>query len=407
MELQHWIELGNEIRARRVELGRTIEDIADDTKIRLKFLVSLESGDCDDLPPGDLRDRLASQYLRALGLSREDITYWVHPRCAEDLDRQFLATMVQQRHGAAPSLTERLIAVLRRISLEARHSPDGTKGPHPAVIPVLAIAFLLGAGLRYSMDSKPIASNRPQRKSNVRQRRASQPVDDSKGFPELGAEPRTPGRPAEQTDRTSVDSVASVPATGTNTSDVVSCGPEHAVECFAETAKVRPAIPSAAKKLLVRSIQSRAHGGVDRIASRIRAGKQGGTGASAHATPPKRFTFVSRRPAAAQPLSLEVTDLINVPATQRLVPRAAELLAHSSAFHQALPSPVPALSAAPVSTSRPSDRQPPPQAVMSTPNPSDPRGDPAVCCGQGTGAARHVDELQSLTILRRRLGTPQ
>jgi Helix-turn-helix domain len=405
MERKHWKELGDHIRARRLELGHTIESIADDTKIRRKFLESLENGECDDLPPGDLRDRLATQYLRALGLSREDIAHWVRPRCADDLDRQILATMVEQRHGAMPSRTERLLAVLGRIALAARHSPDGTKGPHPAVVPVLAIAFLLGAGLRYSMDSKPVPSSGSQKKSRIRQRRASQPEDNGQRAPEVGTESRTLARSIEQTDRASLDSVSSVAETGTNPSDVVTCGPEHAVECLSET-KMRPAIPSPGK-LLVRSMAPRARLAViDRIASRIRPGKQRGIGASPHPASPKRLAVVSTRPPTSQPINLEVTDLTNTATAQGLIPGPVELLAHSSAFQPSVPSPVP-FSAAPVSASGPSEREAPPQVIVSKSNRSDPQRNPVTCCGPGAVPSRPVDELQSLTILRRRLGTPQ
>lgn len=403
MELEHWKQLGNEIRTRRLELDLTIEDVADETKIRVKFLISLETGDCDDLPPGHLRDRLAVQYLQALGLSREDIAHLVRPRRAEDFDQQLFATLVEQRRGAKQALAKRLMAVLRRIAQETRHSPDGTRGPHPALIPVLAIAFLLGAGLRYSMDSKPAVSNRPQKKSNLgRPYRAPQPVASRKESPGVGSDPWTPARSADQIDRPSVSSIGSVVTVGLGKTGVVGCGPEHAVECIPETVKVRAAIPNA-EMAIVRS-RPRVHIAIaDNNASRIHAREDGGSRASAHPSPPRRLALRSMQPEAVHPIAIEVMDLTPSATAQSSVPSAVELLAHSSAFQRALPSQLPLLSAAPVNSSG----APPPQAVMSQLNRPGLRGDTAPCCGHGVGGSRQLDELQSLSILRRRLGLTQ
>ena len=63
---------GQDLKQIRTELGLTIEQIAEETKIRVNHIQSIEEGQAQNLPPAVFLKGFVKSYLKCLGLESVD-----------------------------------------------------------------------------------------------------------------------------------------------------------------------------------------------------------------------------------------------------------------------------------------------------------------------------------------------
>lgn len=99
-------ELGAYLGRHREERGWTLEDVEAQTRIRKRYIVAMEAGDWDSLPPGVYTRGLLRNYARALGVSVNSVL------------RMYVKERPSEARPAEPQLISQPLTNEPRISFE-------------------------------------------------------------------------------------------------------------------------------------------------------------------------------------------------------------------------------------------------------------------------------------------------
>jgi len=128
-------ELGAYLRRHREERGWSLDDVEAMTRIRRRFLVALEAGDWDNLPPGVYTRGLLRNYARALGVS------------VNGVGRMYLKERPSEARPSEPQLISQPLTTEPRLSFEL------VLAGVLLVVAVGLIAWVLGTQLPTYLDA--------------------------------------------------------------------------------------------------------------------------------------------------------------------------------------------------------------------------------------------------------------
>ncbi|HHY16191.1 MAG TPA: helix-turn-helix domain-containing protein [Firmicutes bacterium] len=104
--------LGTLLQEARLERGLTIEEIAEQTKIRTQFLVAIEEGRLEDLPDRAYVRAFLRTYARALGVEPASIMLEYEARYVPSPDDDILTIRQRRLEARAKKRTRFLITLL-------------------------------------------------------------------------------------------------------------------------------------------------------------------------------------------------------------------------------------------------------------------------------------------------------
>jgi cytoskeleton protein RodZ len=175
MEMQ---EVGNELKALRQQKGLTLEQVEQDTKIRVRYLEAIEAGDLKVLPGTVYARGFIKSYADYLGMNGQQL-----------LETHGLIPQVQQEQQ------ESLRRTKKKVHVEKERNVLGASRLLPQIIGGVAVLGLLALGYQYLLkeeDAKETGKEGVQAQGTNVQQEVKQPAATEQATPAPQPEPQKP-----------------------------------------------------------------------------------------------------------------------------------------------------------------------------------------------------------------------
>lgn len=184
------MEIGSILRHRRQELNLTLEEVAEQTKIRKSYILALEEENFEELPGKVYIVGFLKNYARVLGLAVEPLLETLHESVGT----------VRKTEGSAAQIRPQYVLSAKKAPLR--------------ILPwiVLAVAVLVAAGIFFlsQLIGKPRSTSEGEVPQVLRPEVASDPADDAAATGTLGPV-ETPSPASESDGNAPVSEKESVP----------------------------------------------------------------------------------------------------------------------------------------------------------------------------------------------------